>query len=169
MGPPIVVGAQCFDTLHRVAPDAAPGSADRWPAVPGRWKWEERAARGTVPVPMNIMMKRRLRAVLLLVVLCGPLAATLGSGATGPSCSMCSKVCCCAPRTGAGSCRLERPCGRDTDTQAPALRLTESLAILTAEEEPIPREESRSFRPAPPLLVLDLVRTPPDPPPRLSS
>src|SRR5262245_6820487 len=118
---------------------------------------------------MTIMRKRHLRAVLLLLVLAGHSVATLGSADAGPTCSMCSRVCCCAPKGAFGSCRLERPCGRGARAPEAGLRLVENQAVLEVAGDFLPIEPAGRLTLASLMRVLDLVRTPPDPPPRLLS
>lgn len=108
---------------------------------------------------------RRSLAVLILLALCGPLAAGLDA-ASRSRCAMCARACCCAPRAGREGCRLERPCaGERADDPAPLHRLDKvDLVSGSAEIEP-PRPVS-AVRPAELGRILDPVHEPLERPPR---
>jgi hypothetical protein len=117
---------------------------------------------------MSSIMKRRIVAGLLLLALGGPLTSALTTADGGPSCSMCSKTCCCAPKAAPERCSLSRPCGRDAEPLTSAVRLLETNALVPAAEELLPPDGSGPASAPAAVPVLDPTHTPTVPPPRAS-
>jgi len=128
---------------------------------------------------------RRSAALLLLLSLCGPLAAPLAAlpmEPAGPSCAMGGKRCCCAPgaagrggategvvRRGGEGCMMSRACGARGASDSPILPPgLGSLAVLPARDAlhppPRPVRLASGFVPAP----WGRAQDPPERPPRTS-
>ncbi len=117
-------------------------------------------------------MRRRMAAVLLLLVLNGPLAvplaAALASPLAGPArghCAMCTRSCCCAPKGGATGCRITRSCaaGEASDPAGAPFLSAPALAVEPVRLQPPPfarhHEEVLSRH------LPEEAPAPPDPPP----
>ncbi len=106
--------------------------------------------------------------VLLALAAPGPGAlAAAGSSAPG-GCAMCATKCRCAPKASAASCRIERPCDRETssDPAGPTPLGKPAIRVEIFEISPPGSPGASTWGRAPRLLEAAIL--PPDRPPRPS-
>ena len=119
---------------------------------------------------IRLAATRSFVAAVVLMALAAPSAGALAAeGSSAPGrCAMCATKCCCAPKASAASCRIERPCDRETSSD-PAGSTPLGKPAICAEVFVILPPGSRAapiWGRAPRLLEAAIL--PPDRPPRPS-